>query len=89
MTLGHCVFSLFMTLYTLKSVQFQERDAKEKIGAKFVAYQNAVPLYYVSLNNLFNELPIATFDEGTQKKDIPIVPASPIDVHSYQHINRR
>jgi hypothetical protein len=94
MTFGHFVFALFMTVYTLKSVSFQEHDAKKVIGAKFIEYQNTVPLYYPAINNLFNgqfaaATATTTQEELTKKKDITFPPPSPIDVKNYQHVNRR
>lgn len=94
MTFGHFIFSLFMTVYTLKSVEFQERDAKKVIGAKFTEYQKLVPLYYPAINNLFNEQFVTmqtamTQEEISKKKDVAFPPPSPIDVKNYQHINRR
>ena len=43
MTLGHLMFSVFMTGYILVGTYFEEQDLVKHFGGKYIMYRNAVP----------------------------------------------
>lgn len=89
MTFGHFLFAAAMTVYTVIAVKYQERDRLKLLGAKYAEYQRRVPLYFPSLSALLDNSPtVIQTSAALEKKERP-VPASPIDVHTYQHIAQR
>ena len=43
MTLGHLMFSVFMTGYILIGTYFEEQDLVRNFGGKYIMYRNSVP----------------------------------------------
>lgn len=44
MTVGHLMFAMFMTIYILIGVYFEERDLAKKLGPDYVAYRKRTPM---------------------------------------------